>query len=173
MAMVQGGNDVPRKVQIEELAEATLHYVRQSFPKTILVEELISGGLWPVMAAPGQISQLLLNLCIHARSAMPMGGTLTISIENIVLDDATARAVGGGGMGRYVFVAVTHTGAAMRPEVLDRILETRAMGTAGLDDTNLGLLAVRNIVKRHNGIVQVHTMPDTGASFRVYFPATV
>ncbi len=143
------------------------------FPKTISFECLAAPGLWPVNGVPSQLHQVFMNLCLNARDAMPRGGTLTISLENVMLDDSSAAVIPEGRPGPFVLASVTDTGVGIPPDVLDRVFEplftTKEVGKG----TGLGLATVVGIVKSHGGSVNVDSEQGKGSRFRVYLPADI
>ncbi len=134
-----------------------------------LVAEL-APSLAAVKADAGQIEQVVMNLAVNARDAMPTGGTLTITTANVHLDDAYARMHPSMTPGPYVALTVSDTGTGMTPQVLARLYEpfftTKAVGKG----TGLGLATVRGAVARSGGSVDVSTTVGKGTSFRIYFP---
>jgi two-component system cell cycle sensor histidine kinase/response regulator CckA len=154
---------------IRELAD-TIH---QSYPQSIRLVEEIAPDLWPLKANPTQIYQVLLNLCVNARDAMPAGGTLTLRAANIAGEPAAAGTSEGssaGGAPGVVF-EVEDTGTGIPREIMERIWEpfftTKEPGVG----TGLGLATVRRIVEAHSGSVTVSSWPGKGTRFRLYFPA--
>jgi CheY-like chemotaxis protein len=124
-----------------------------------------------VLGDPTQLHQVLLNLAVNARDAMPTGGTLTITVNNAVLDEHYAAMHIEARPGRHVVISVQDTGTGIPPEVRDKIFDpfftTKAVGKG----TGLGLSTSRAIVKSHGGFITVYSEVGRGTTFRVYLPA--
>jgi CheY-like chemotaxis protein len=154
---------------IKEVAKIT----NETFPKTIQVRTNIGESLWPIMGDATQLHQVLVNLAVNARDAMPNGGVLTLSAENTAIEASQQPQNSGNSPkpGFYVLIKVSDTGTGIPPEVLDKIFEpfltTKEMGKG----TGLGLATVLGIVKSHNGFVQVQTEVNKGTTFLIYLPA--
>jgi PAS domain S-box-containing protein len=146
-------------------------FARGTFPKKISVDLDVAPDIAPIKADSSQIHQVLLNLCVNARDAMPSGGTLTIRGSNALLDDQYASAIPGAAPGLYVVLTVTDTGMGMSTEVLARAFDPFFTTKEPGHGTGLGLSTVHGIVKSHEGFVDVESELGKGTRFSVYLPA--
>ena len=158
-------------IPVEELVGEMKQIVEQTFPKSISFHESIQEGVWQIWGDSTQLHQVLLNFCLNARDAMPNGGKLTISAENIVIDDNYAGMHLDAKVGSYVVISVSDTGVGIPQELLDRIFEpfftTKEFGKG----TGSGLSTVTGIIKGHNGFINVSSTASIGSNFKVYLPA--
>ncbi len=161
-----------RLLDLNTEIHSVFQWLRRTLPRMIRVELDLAGDLWPVWADPSQLGQVLMNLAVNARDAMPEGGVLTVKTRNTVLDagflENTPLDLA---PGRYVEVCVSDTGQGIPPEILDHIFEpfftTKDVG----EGTGLGLATVYGIVQEHGGAVCCESEPGRGTVFRIYFPA--
>jgi len=146
--------------------------VEQTLPKSIEIERDVPADLATVSGDMTQLHQVLMNLCINARDAMPQGGTLKIQATNRSIDDPFVRTHLSAKVGNYVEITITDTGTGIAPQLLDRIFDpfftTKAIGTG----TGLGLSAVIGIIKSHGGFLDVQSQVGQGTQFQIYLPTS-
>ena len=154
------------------LAEDIVKLAKSALPSSITIEANIQADLWWVKADPVHLHQVGMNLVVNAGQAMPHGGVLNISCQNIDLNHEFAKAHPGAGPGRYVRFSVLDTGCGMDAETLERIFEP-FFTTKGMDrGTGLGLSTAYGIIKSYGGFVSVKSSPGRGAAFHIYLPAS-
>jgi signal transduction histidine kinase len=144
------------------------HLLKETFPKNIELALDLSPGLPSIMADPNQITQVLLNLCVNARDAMPDGGRLVI--ETGVVDGGDLEEYGDPKAEEYVSIEVTDTGTGINESVQSRIFEPFFTTKETGQGTGLGLAVVYAIVKNHDGFVRIKSQPMYGTTFFLYFP---
>ncbi|EHC13907.1 response regulator [Fischerella thermalis] len=158
-------------LQLKHIVREIQQVIRETFPKSIDVSTSIPPSLWTIYGDATQLHQVLMNLCVNARDAMPNGGTLTICAENFLVDENYARMHLDAQVGAYVAITVADTGVGIAPEIIDRIFEpfytTKEFGKG----TGLGLSTVLGIVKSHGGFVSVYSEVGKGSQFKVFLPA--
>jgi PAS domain S-box-containing protein len=159
------------EVQPRRLLKDIQTLLKDTFPKNIRMELFFPSDGWTILGDPTQLHQVLLNLCINARDAMPEGGNLTITVENVKVDEQYAAMDVQAKVGRYVIINVVDSGVGIPPVILDKIFDpfftTKAVG----EGTGLGLSTVMTIIKSHEGFVNVYSEPERGTTFKVYLPA--
>ena len=170
LSFARGMSGEKIEVQLKNLIKDIKDIIQNTFPKDIRVRTFIPSDIWTVLGDPTQIHQVLLNLCVNARDAMPDGGTLSIDVKNCLLDQQCAAMNLQAKAGRYVQIAVTDSGTGMAPNVVERIFEPFFTTKDISKGTGLGLSTVMAIVKSHGGIINVYSEPGKGTSFKVYFP---
>ncbi len=160
----------PRPVDLCEIVHTVDKLLRRIIGEDVeLVLELPRRGL-PVVADPGHVEQVLVNLCTNARDAMPGGGRLRISGDELEVDGDAARARGLPGAGRYVRVRVEDSGRGMSPEVMARVFEPFYTTKSSSSGTGLGLSIVYGIVRQHGGQVELESQPGRGTAVTLLLP---
>ncbi|HPC83231.1 MAG TPA: PAS domain S-box protein [Thermoanaerobaculaceae bacterium] len=158
-------------VDLDALITGLAKMLRRLIEERIELHTVSHGRLPMVFADPGHLEQVLVNLCVNARDAMPDGGVLRIETWHVEIDAESAVRVPGARPGTYVVLAVADTGCGIPQENLDRVFEpfftTKEVGKG----TGLGLAMVYGIVKQHGGFVEVQSEPGKGTVFRVFLPA--
>ena len=157
-------------VDANRMVSGMIELLVRTLGEDVTVDTLLPAGLPSAIADPNQLENLLLNLAVNARDAMPGGGTLTIETANADFDEAGARAVGIE-PGNYVEIAVRDTGTGMPPEVAERAFDpfftTKGVGKG----TGLGLSQVFGFVRQSGGHVRIESAPGAGTTVRVFLPA--
>jgi PAS domain S-box-containing protein len=159
-------------VELRHIVRDVARVVRDTFPKAVTLTQRLPADLWAIEGNPTQFHQVLMNLVVNARDAMPQGGTITVQAENVDVDEQYAAMAADAVPGRYVRLTVSDTGEGMAPEVLDRIFEpfftTKPVGQG----TGLGIPTTLGIVRAHGGFMTVYSDQGKGTVFKLYFPAT-
>ncbi len=171
LSFARGVESRQLKVDPGQLLEDIARIAHETFPKSIRVECVPAPRLWRVRGDPTQLNQVLLNLCVNARDAMPRGGQLKLAAENAVLDEPYTAMHPGSCPGPHVRILVEDSGFGMSAAVLDRIFEPFFTTKEPGKGTGLGLSTTLAIIKSHKGFLQVHSEPGKGTIFGVFLPA--
>jgi PAS domain S-box-containing protein len=159
------------EVQVRHLVAEVGKIVHETFPKSVEFVSAVPSSLWTVSGDPTQLHQVLVNLCVNARDAMPHGGRLTVTLAETQLDAQYAGMTPEAKPGPYVVIDVEDTGTGIPPEVMDRIFDpfftTKELGKG----TGLGLSTSAAIIKSHAGFIRCYSEVGKGSRFRIYLPA--
>ena len=172
VTFTQGMAGTRRSLQVTHLVREIGLVVAETFPKNIRFESRMADDLPSIEASAVQIHQVVLNLCLNARDAMPRGGTLRIDAETCTLSLAESAKIQGGRPGYYVLLRVTDDGNGIAPEVLAEMWRPFFTTKAAGKGAGLGLSTVHGIMESHGGFTEVQTALGRGTSFRLYLPAT-
>jgi PAS domain S-box-containing protein len=171
LSFARGLEGVRVEVKPRHILKDIESIIKDTFPKDVRLQFLIPDDAWTILGDPTQIHQILLNLCVNARDAMPNGGALTVTVENCVLDEHYAAMNIQAQPGRYVRISVIDSGTGMPPAILDKIFEPFFTTKELTKGTGLGLSTVLAIVKSHAGFINVYSEQGKGTTFQVYLPA--
>jgi PAS domain S-box-containing protein len=159
------------EVQPRHLLKDIQAFIKETLPKNIQLKYRFPNDSWTILGDPTQLHQIIMNLCVNARDAMPNGGSLTITTENTTIDEQYASMHLEAKPGKYVAMLVSDTGTGIPPEILDKIFDpfftTKEIGKG----TGLGLSTVISIVKSHGGFLNVESEVGKGTTFKIYLPA--
>ena len=158
-------------VHPDRLIRDAMDVVAQTFPASVLIEQRVREDCWTVEVDITQLHQVLMNLLVNARDAMPEGGRVTFTTENIEVDEAYARMATNMTPGRYVAITVSDTGAGMSAKQLKRIFDPFYTTKDADHGTGLGLATVKQIMTVHGGAISVKSKVGSGTTFRLYLPA--
>lgn len=168
------GERIP--VDLVTLIRDEIEIIRQSFPKSIQIKADVPAladnppALGRILADPTHLHQILMNLCINARDAMPHGGTLTIAAETVFVDEVMAAHTLDAQANHYAVITVADTGTGIPPHVQDRMYDPFFTTKSPGEGTGLGLATVRGLVKANEGFIQAFSEVNQGTQFKVYFP---
>ena len=162
----------PQVLDLDTVITAVEEMLRRTLGEHVELAISLAGGLHPVLADPGQLEQVLVNLAVNARDAMPGGGTLTIDTSNITVD---AESIAGGSespLGQQVRLRVSDTGTGMAPEVVAHAFEPFFTTKSDDGGTGLGLATVYGILTQADGHIRIYSEPGGGTTFSITLPAT-
>lgn len=172
LSLARGHEASKLPVHFHRLIDDLARMARETFPRNLHINTTCNPDLWPVTGDPTRFHQVLLNLCVNARDAMPNGGFLTLSADNVTVPDHPLPHTPHLPPGPYVHLQVADTGTgipkAAQPHVFEWFFTTKN-GTQG---TGIGLATVQDIVKQHGGVISFSTAENRGTCFDIYLPAT-
>lgn len=171
MGFAHGVAGEPQLVQARHLMADLVGILEQTMPKNVQVEADFARDLWPIKTNPTQLHQILLNLCVNARDAMPQGGVLSLRASNRTLDAMAAAAVPQIRPGPFVQLEVADTGTGIPPEIMQKIWDPFFTTKGEGKGTGLGLATVRGLVHSHQGAITLQTQPGRGTTFEILLPA--
>jgi two-component system, cell cycle sensor histidine kinase and response regulator CckA len=171
LSFSSGVEGKPTDTQVSDLLLEIQKIIQQTFPKNIELLIDLPADLWLIAADATLLHQVFMNLCVNARDAMPEGGNLAITAENVVIDENYAHMHLDAQAGSYLVVTVTDTGTGISPKILGSIFDpfftTKEIGKG----TGLGLSTAIGIVKSHRGFIDVFSEVESGTRFKVFLPA--
>jgi CheY-like chemotaxis protein len=162
----------PRDVDLNDIVKTLANMLQRIIGEDIRLDLHLYSAPLITYADAGMLDQVILNLAVNARDAMPMGGRLLIESSKRRIDETFSHTNPDAEPGRYVCLSVTDTGGGIPPEILPRIFEPFFTTKETGKGTGLGLATVYGIVKKHRGWVEVHSKPGQGASFQIFLPAS-
>ncbi len=171
LAFARGGDAKRTRLNLGVALGELGPLIRQSLPASIQFSAPPNGDTWPIHADATQFNQVLINLCINARDAMPQGGRIELVTGNVMVDAALAAANPGTRPGPFVRLSVIDTGTGIPPAIVDKIFDPFFTTKTAGKGTGLGLSMVAGILKSHGGFVQVESEPGRGSCFHLHFPA--
>ena len=171
LSLTKGVDQEPRSIDLRDVIRKAAKILRSTLPQSVKIAVAVRPDLHRIAGNPTQLCQLLLNLGLNARDAMPGGGTLMIEASNAVLDEIASCSSPGTVPGEYVLLSVADTGDGIPADMAARIFEPFFTTKNESRNTGLGLFAVADIVKNHKGLINLSTEPERGTRFCVYLPA--
>ncbi|HLQ39053.1 MAG TPA: ATP-binding protein, partial [Planctomycetota bacterium] len=159
-------------VDLQQRIRAMIEALQQRLPAAVEIAFTVADDLAPVLADAAQIDEVLLNLCLNARDAMPGGGTIRIRLDEIALDAEVVQHAPWAAPGRYARITVADHGSGLSPELLERIFEPLLGSKDDAHGSGLGLAIVHGIVRQHGGMVHVDSQLGAGCRFEVLLPMT-
>src|SRR5437660_1078230 len=171
LSFARGASGELKVLQVKHVLHEMVKLVRDTFPRSIQIENDVAGNLYPINGDATQLHQVLLNLCLNARDAMPNGGTLLIEAANVVLENKLTARLTEPVSGKYVVLSVADTGSGIPPGLLDKIYEPFFTTKEPGKGTGFGLSTVMAIVQTHHGFIELTSEGGRGTVFSVYLPA--
>ncbi|KCZ70644.1 PAS domain S-box [Candidatus Methanoperedens nitroreducens] len=158
-------------LQVGQIISDIEKIAKETFPRNIEIRTDIKKDLFTISGDATQLHQVIMNLCVNSRDAMPDGGILSITASNFLIDEDFARMLPDANVGQYVVIWVSDTGTGISPEILDRIFEPFFTTKEHGKGTGLGLSTSHAIVKSYGGFINVYSEVGEGTTFKVYLPA--
>jgi PAS domain S-box-containing protein len=168
------GAQEQKPMLIQPIIKESLKLLRASVPTSIEFRQHIASACGPVLGTPSQIHQIMMNLCTNAYHAMQeKGGVLTVSLKR--MENESKRIIGMDILlpGPYVYLVIRDTGTGIQPDIINRIFEPYFTTKSQSEGTGLGLSVVHGIVKSHNGVIHVESVPGQGTAFHIYLPEVI
>jgi PAS domain S-box-containing protein len=160
-------------LDFNRIIDDMLKLLHRLIGENIGINTALEPGLWTIRADTGNMEQVLLNLVLNARDAMPRGGKVTIRTENVMVPESRRKMVPDAQAGPHVLISVIDTGTGMSRETMDRLFEPFFTTKGPGKGTGLGLPVVYGIIKQHQGWIEVASTPGQGSSFSIFLPATL
>jgi two-component system cell cycle sensor histidine kinase/response regulator CckA len=173
MLFARGGEGERKPLQVTNIITEIEKVIRETFPKSIDIRTDVQKNLSTISGDSTQLYQVLMNLCVNARDAMPDGGILIISAEQSLIDENYTRMNTDAKVGSYVIITVSDTGTGIPPEIIDRIFEPFFTTKERGKGTGLGLSTSLGIVKSHGGFMNIYSRVGQGTKFSVYLPVII
>ncbi len=173
LTFARGREDERTLVDVAGVVREVARLAKETFPPRIQISQDLPAGLRLLHGHPTQLHQLLMNLCVNARDAMPEGGELTIAADNFDVDESFAAMVREAKPGAYLVLRVADTGTGIPPEIRDKIFDPFFSTKAPDKGTGLGLSTIAGIVRDHGGFLRVESTVGRGTSFAIHLPAAV
>lgn len=170
LAFARGSEDKKNLVYPDRLLKEMCRIINDTFSKAIQCHTEIEKNSWAIFGSATQLHQVLMNLCVNARDAMPQGGTIKLSTKNVILDDAVLANHPEIKPGKYLCLSVVDTGVGIPKETLAHIFEPFFTTKPSGKGTGLGLSTSQTIVKNHGGFMEVISSPGQGSEFKVFLP---
>jgi two-component system cell cycle sensor histidine kinase/response regulator CckA len=172
-SFAKGAEGERNVLQVAQIVSEIREIAEETFPRSIKIRTDIPKDLWTISGDATQLHQVIMNLCLNARDAMPDGGILSITASNFYIDETYARMNTEAKVGPYIVITVSDTGTGIPPEVMDRIFEPFFTTKEHGKGTGLGLSTSLGIVKGHGGFITVYSEVGRGTAFKVYLPAII
>jgi CheY-like chemotaxis protein len=160
----------PKMIDLNDTIEGMLKMLGRLIGENIELSWQPEANLWPIKMDPSQVDQMLANLCVNARDAIPGIGKVTIETGNATFDEIYCQSHDGFTPGDYTMIAISDNGSGMDEETLENIFEPFFTSKSMGEGTGLGLSTVYGIVKQNNGFINVNSEPGLGTTFRIYLP---